>query len=177
MGFSWSVDITRLKKVIIISLLVLFYAKYRGMGITKIPSLGYEGLVDWLLLARSGSCSERDFSGKCFPKTRKRKKEFYRSPIGGRREKKFLWLKIKKEWFQVPHASQLGQDVISGLREVSSWLGCLLVSVLWGGIMRHNCYYCWSKKKNKIFKFTWVYCWGRWGGCTSGALLVALRRF
>ena len=46
MEFSWSVDITRLKKVIIISLLVLFYAKYRGMGLTKIPSLGYKGLVD-----------------------------------------------------------------------------------------------------------------------------------
>ena len=46
MELSWSVDITRLKKVIIISLLVLFYAKYRGMGLTKIPSLGYKGLVD-----------------------------------------------------------------------------------------------------------------------------------
>ena len=39
-------DITRLKKVIIISLLVLFYAKYQGMDFTKIPSLGYKGPVD-----------------------------------------------------------------------------------------------------------------------------------
>ena len=45
MEFSWLVDITRLKKVIIISLLDLFHVKYRGAGLTKIPSLGYKSLV------------------------------------------------------------------------------------------------------------------------------------
>ena len=81
------------------------------MGITKIPSLGYEGLVDWLLERRSGLRAEQDFSGKYFPimKEKREKKKVLDLPSMDA-EQKFLWPQKLKRMVSGPACVPAGSE-------------------------------------------------------------------